>query len=209
MWNKEMVGKKFGNLTIIADGGLNLYYGQNVQMALCRCDCGQEKALLLTEVIHGGVKSCGCFRRNRMTKHGLRFHPLYSKWMGMKARCYNPNNEHYPHYGGRGITVCDEWVNDFNSFYEWGIAAPFYGVKMEIDRINNNGNYCPENCRWATREEQVCNTSRSVYVIFNGEQLTLSRLYIKANIPKNKRATVRRRIVEYGWSLEQAIKEYI
>lgn len=205
MWNNKMIGEKFGNLTIIADGGYDWAYGQRVKMVICKCDCGKEIRNILTRILQNGVKSCGCFRKNRMTKHGHRFHPLYIKWLGMKRRCYNPNDSRYYRYGGRGIIVCDEWKNDFNAFYEWGINAPNYGIKDELDRTNNDGNYEPSNCRWATRIEQLRNTSRNVYVCFNGDNMTLSQLFIAANIPKSKRATVRRRIVEYKWDLMDAI----
>lgn len=208
MWNSKIIGEKFSNLTIIADGGYDVINNQNVQMAICRCDCGNEKRATLTSILQEKLKSCGCLRRNRMTKHGHRFHPLYTKWLGMKRRCYNHNDSHYHVYGGRGIVVCDEWKYDFNAFYEWGINAPDYGIKNEIDRINNDGNYEPSNCRWATRKEQLCNTSRNVYVLFNNERMTLSQLFIAANIPKSKRATVRRRIVDYKWSLMDAINIY-
>lgn len=209
MWKDEWIGKKFGDLTIIADGGYDLRYGQKVQMVVCKCDCGTDKRLLLTAVFQGKVRSCGCFRRNRMTKHGLRFHPLYLKWVGMKRRCYYPKDEHYYCYGGRGIIVCNEWRNDFLAFYNWGINAPNYGIKDELDRIDNDGNYEPSNCRWATRTEQVCNTSRNVFVWFNGNRMTLSQLYVNANVPKSRRGTVRRRIVEYGWTLTEAISEFL
>lgn len=209
MWNDNLIGRKYGRLTIISDGGYKPAYKQMVRMVNCVCECGTEREFMLTEVLHGGVKSCGCFRRDRMTKHGLHGHPIYSKWLGMKNRCYNVNDEHYHFYGGRGIVVCDEWKNDFNAFYEWAINAPNYGIKNEIDRINNDGNYEPSNCRWATRQEQVCNTSRNVYVWFNGKKLTLSQLYQEANIPKSKRGTVRRRIREYGWDFMDAIREFL
>ena len=106
-------------------------------------------------------------------KHGLRKHRLYRIWSNMKNRCYNPNTRSYERYGGRGITVCDEWKNDFMSFYNWSIANG-YRDDLTLDRSNNDGNYTPENCRWATQKQQHNNTSLNKVITIEGVSHTMA-----------------------------------
>jgi hypothetical protein len=109
---------------------------------------------------NGHSKSCGCFSRDasreRGLKHGMCETKLYEVWCAMKQRCCNPNDKSFPYYGGRGIRVCDEWLNDFQVFYRWAIASG-YQENLSIDRIDVDGNYCPDNCRWATAKQQANN----------------------------------------------------
>ncbi len=124
----------------------------------CICSCGVIKDVLVKNLKSGISKSCGCIRHKKLvdrnTKHGLRFSKTWRAWQSMKNRCYNKNVRWFHNYGGRGITVCDEWLHDFNKFYDYVGEAP---PDKTLDRINNDGNYEPGNVRWATYKEQANN----------------------------------------------------
>ena len=133
-------------------------------------------------------------------KHGMRHTKIYYVWCGMKLRCYNKNSKSYKNYGSKGIKVCDEWKNDFFKFYEWAIDNG-YKEGLTIDRINNNGNYEPSNCRWITRAEQNRNYSRNHYLTYKGETLCLTDMANKYNI--NESVLLYR--IKNGWKMEEAI----
>lgn len=134
--------------------------GRPRRVGLFKCSCGKETAKRLESVKSGKVKSCGCMKGKMISKakiiHGKCNTDLYYVWHNMKVRCYNKNNYHYKWYGSRGISVCDDWRQDFQSFYKWAIAAN-WKKGLTIDRIDNNGNYEPSNCRFVTQKENVNN----------------------------------------------------
>lgn len=150
----------------------------------CICDCGNEKVVDGISLIRGLTKSCGCLNsdpakaeiaRKRFTKHGDFGTKLYQVWAGMIGRCTNPTNTSYHRYGARGITVCDEWRNDYAAFKKWALASG-YSEGLTIDRVDNEGPYAPWNCQWATRLEQANNTRRNIKVKYRGQVVTLANL---------------------------------
>lgn len=141
----DIVGKTFNHLTVIEYAGKNKH---KKKLYKCKCNnCGNEKIMIGTEVKNGYSKSCGCLtKQNLKRKHGMTGTPIYKKWKNIKRRCFNPSASNYKWYGERGITMCEEWKNDFSKFYEDVGDVPFEGA--ELDRIDNNGNYEPNNVRW-------------------------------------------------------------
>ena len=151
-------------LTLLEDLGLQKpteTSTYNRRYGLYQCKCGNTTRAQMTQVKSGHTKSCGCLQKEAaityQTKHGLHSHPLYSVWKGMNARCNSKTNKAFPYYGGRGISVCDEWKKDFKTYYDWAIANG-YEKGLTIDRRDNDGNYTPENCRFTTPMVQARNT---------------------------------------------------
>lgn len=157
----DLTGQRFGRLVVL---GIDSKYiapcGKRDAKWRCQCDCGKETTVIGRNLLSGRTRSCGCLHREllseRDTVHGERFTRLYRIWSGMKSRCYIPSSTSYPWYGARGIAVCAEWKNSFVSFKNWAMSHG-YQDDLTIDRINVDGNYEPDNCRWVTAEEQQHN----------------------------------------------------
>lgn len=175
--------------------------------AKVKCDCGNIKEVRFDGLKSGHVVSCGCYNRKISseqkvaTKHGLRYHPIYPIWKSMKSRCAYKKSKQYKNYGGRGISVCKEWAEDFKVFYDWAMNNG-YRKGLEIDREDNNGNYCPENCRFVTPEINANNKRNNIKYNYNGELLTLPQIARKNNIGFS---TLYRRIHENDLPLTEAL----
>lgn len=164
---KKLIGKKFNRLFVIKT---NIIDEKGKKHYLCKCDCGDYCVVEGNKILSGHTKSCGCLQKEESSKvlinivnnhyHGLYGTDLYNKWSSMKRRCYNPTQNGYKNYGGRGIIMCDEWKNDVVSFYNWAMANG-YQKGLEIDRIDVNGNYEPSNCRFVSHKENCNNKRRS------------------------------------------------
>lgn len=151
----DLTGKKFGRLLAIERLKNN---NKNNAVWLCKCDCGITKPVVGYLLTSGQSTSCGCYQRSGLHKtHGQSHTHLHNTWTNMKTRCYNSNRQQYKDYGGRGIAMCNEWKDNFEAFWEWSLSNG-YNSNLSLDRINNDGNYEPGNCRWATRETQARNT---------------------------------------------------
>ena len=168
----DLVGMKYHRLTVVSRAP-----NKRTSSAWnCVCECGGEVVVTGTDLRNGHTKSCGCFRKEttRATrrKHGATGTPTYEAWKSMKKRCSNQENSDFPSYGGRGIQVCERWINSFPNFLEDMGERP--ENKSSIDRINNNGNYEPENCRWSTQKEQCNNKRNNVLLTHNGKTQSLT-----------------------------------
>lgn len=208
----DLTGKKFNRLTVIKEVGKD---SRNQILWLCKCDCGNETIATTYRINKGITKSCGCLAievASRQSKemgkknktHGLSKTRIYKTYRGMIDRCFNENDQHYPDYGGRGITVCNEWSNKndgFVAFNNWAIEHG-YTDKLTIDRIDVNGNYEPGNCRWADIIIQSRNKRDNRYIEYNGVTKTLSEWAIDFGL---KRGTLAARLDRYNMSFEDAI----
>jgi hypothetical protein len=203
---KDLTGQRFGWLVVIQRV-------ENIgrQTAwLCKCDCGNKKAVSYWNLVSEQTKSCGCMQHeiNRetakilATTHGGSYTRLYTIWIGMKQRCNYKKHKHYEKYGGRGIKVCTEWEHDFAAFREWAMSNG-YSEELTIDRIDVDGDYEPSNCRWATYEVQSNNTRSNHYLTFKGETHTVSEWSKILDIPTS---TIHNRL-KRGKTIEQALKK--
>lgn len=179
---EDVVGKKYGRLTV-----LDLMIKDRRTHCLCKCECGKTALIGYAEIARHHTQSCGCLSVETATKHGKSRHGkensrLYTVWQSMKARCTNENSKSYNSYGARGITVCDEWVHDFQAFYNWATENG-YEDGLTIDRIDVNGNYEPSNCRWATVKEQNRNTRNNVFVEYKGDKRCMTEWAEMMHVP--------------------------
>lgn len=174
----NLVGKRFGRLLVVEKvKGKILKSGYEQQTYKCICDCGNETILPYSSLTTGNTSSCGCLfnelTSKRMTTHGMSKTKLYDVWLKMRHRCFNEKDQDYEYYGERGIKVCDEWNEKFESFYEWSNSNG-YKEGLTIDRINVNGDYEPSNCRWVNREVQMNNTRANKILTIQGISHTMA-----------------------------------
>ncbi len=156
----DMTGEKYGRLTVIEYIGKQKY---RKSLWLCKCECGNYTNVVRSNLISGKIQSCGCIKREKTGSlnkiHGMRHTRLYRIWLNMKTRCTNPNYKEFDRYMGRGIKICKEWADDFMSFYKWAMSNG-YADDLSIDRIDNDGDYEPLNCKWSTAKEQSQNRAK-------------------------------------------------
>lgn len=177
------------------------------------CVCGKSHFSLMSNILSGKTKSCGCKRYElssiKLTTHGMgkkgTIHPIYNTYNCMKNRCYNVNYDRYEDWGGRGITVCDEWLNDIHKFIEWAINNG-WRKGLTLDRIDNNGNYAPENCKWSDNYEQGKNKRNSYIIEAFGEKKILSE-WARDSRSVVSAEGIKKRIEIYGWDAERAISD--
>lgn len=201
---ENLMGKQFGRLTVI---GVNEPTGQGEKrMWVCRCECGNEKAIYGGSLKSGRTKSCGCIRKEtartqgkQNARHGMEGTRIYTIWGSMLKRCRCDADRAYPKYGGRGITVCPEWLV-FENFYKWAIVNG-YADHLSLDRKDNNGNYEPGNCHWTTRKVQGNNKGNNHKLTINGETHTIAEW---ADISGTKRVTIHARL-NRGWDAKSAV----
>jgi hypothetical protein len=205
----EEIGKKYHLLTILKDLGTRKYGGSKKCIAtfvLVECECGRQFEVRLHSLRSNQTISCGCILRQAYRKYGLKIKKHHksktkdhNRWWDMITRCHYKGSTAYKHYGNRGITVCKEWLESFDKFMEDMGLPPT--EKHTIDRIDVNGNYCKENCRWATTKQQSTNRRNNNKIEYNGENLTLSEWSEKLNLGR----TIIGKRLDRGWSIEQAL----
>lgn len=196
----DLSGQRFGRLTVIRRAE-----NKRGRVAwLCRCDCGANTIASADKLRSGHTQSCGCIHKKQLTLRntvhngcGTR---LYCIWAHIRSRCYKETCKDFPLYGGRGIRMCDEWEYDFDAFRRWALTNG-YDDKLSIDRIDVNGNYCPENCRWANDTQQANNKRRNHAITFDGETHTLAEWETMTGI---KQETIRARL-KLGWTVEKTL----
>lgn len=190
----DLTGHRFGRLVAVAPAERS---GRASRWE-CRCDCGRATVVRTDVLRRGDANGCGCLRFRSHRTHGRTRTPEYAAWSQAKQRCYDTRLRNYSDYGGRGITMCDAWRNDFAAFFrDMGTRPPGHS----LDRIDNDGPYSPTNCRWATRLRQQNNTSRNRHVVVHGERLTVAEAARKHGVPAG---TIRKRLL-LGWSDSEAV----
>lgn len=202
MFHKDLTGQKFGKLTVVSSAGSR---GGHVYWN-CRCECGNGKVARGSHLQSGNIRSCGCLPAHKT--HGETHTRLYGVWANMMGRCYNPKNREYLRYGGRGVTVCEDW-RDFAQFADWARASGYDETaargECTLERRNNDLGYSPDNCVWANASVQANNTRRNRYISYQGETKTLSQWARHLGI---KQSTLSRRILS-GWPVEKAFTEEV
>lgn len=192
--DRDWINRKFGRMTVVAvvRTGKELHFE-------CVCACGAKKLCRKGHIIHGRIKSCGCYRRDITMKHGMFRSSEYQSWQAMKERCHNPNSTSFHKYGGRGISVCKRWQNSFENFFK--DMGPKPSSLHSINRKNNDGDYTPGNCEWADLITQANNTRTNRVITARGRTMTVAQWSRFSGINCN---TIRHRLFD-GWSERKAV----
>ena len=203
---------KYARLTILGDSKeIHRSGKRRVRYVDVLCDCGNTNTTRLDHLVAGRTKSCGCHKleviskKGRNIKHGGYETNLYMRWDGIKKRCFDPNYKSFYRYGGRGIKMFDGWINDFANFRDWALANG-YKQELQIDRIDNNGNYDPSNCRWVTCKKNCNNKSNNVFITYKGKTKTLGEWADFLGINKS---TLQTRITRKKWNVKRAFEQPI
>jgi len=180
---KDISGQRFGRLVAVKREGTTKH-GESKW--LCKCDCGKDAIIRHGGLTSGNTKSCGCLNIENLKivnkTHGDSYSRLYKIWTGIKKRCYYKKDKNYYLYGGRGVNVCDEWLNDYENFKAWAMQNG-YKSGLTIDRIDNEGNYEPNNCRWSDLIEQANNKRNNILFVFDGIKHTMAEWCRIKNLP--------------------------
>lgn len=199
----DISGNRYGRLVAI-----NPIRKNNGIYWVCKCDCGNTTEVLAQHLKRGLIRSCGCLRRDissEAKKHGWSGTRIYKEWKGIKDRCLNARTPAYKNYGGRGITICEEWLGEKGpeNFINWALNNG-YDDTLTIERKDVNGNYCPENCCWIPLGEQALNTRANVYLEYNGESKPIAQWAKEYGINYQ---VFHNRVRNLGWSMERALHE--
>ena len=200
----DLTGQRFGRLLAVrAIPGSR----DKPRRWLCRCDCGGESQVVTRDLISGNTTSCGCYIRElhatRLSTHGMSRTPTHVTWASMLQRCNNPNSDKYQYYGGRGVTVCERWHTFENFLADMGERP---STKHSIDRIDNDRGYNPDNCQWVTMRKQNRNRRSNIEIEYNGETMCLTDWADRLGLNYE---TLRQRIRDYGWSVEDAFSRSV
>lgn len=205
---KDITGQRFGRLTVFSFVEKRITNNSRGYFWDCKCDCGKTKIINSSSLIRGAAKSCGCLKRealskamiSRNTTHGQSIITSeYRCWQSMKTRCFNKNSKNYKHYGGRGITVCERWLKFKNFFEDMRRKTT---KTHSLERVDNNGIYCKENCKWATKEEQINNRRSTHNITINGVTKPIKTWCAEKDLNYDR---VRQRIYKLKWSAEKAL----
>ena len=199
----NLIGNRYGKLVVISKAESKLIgSGKKFTMWLCQCDCGRTKEIMTASLVKGRTQSCGCLQKGGAIRHGFsNKEKLYAIWRAIKKRCRLKSDPSYKHYGNCGIDVCEDWFNSYVSFRNWCLSNG-YKEGLTIDRIDNNKNYEPTNCRFVTMKEQSNNRNCVKKYEYKGKKYSVTELAEKFNIGVWK---LRHRLIKKKWSVEKAL----
>ena len=202
---ENLIGEKIGMLIIISEDEPDIIkYGKYSGKRLTvKCECGKIKSVNKRSVLRGRTASCGCLRTKTITKHGLSGEKLYTIWNSMRVRCHNESSYTYKHYGGRGISVCDEWKDNVRAFFEWAMNSG-YEEGLTIDRIDNDGDYSPSNCRFVTLKINANNKRSTIFLNIGNQKISLQDASVKFKLNPD---TLYQRIHKLKWDHKKAVSK--